>query len=116
MQENKYYQELENIIEDGIVNEKIRNYQANQDIIERNWQIGKLLVEAQGGEKRTKYGNKLIKEWSIKLVLKYGKSFSLTNLKYMRQFYILFKIGHLVSDQFTWTHLRNLFSIKNEIY
>ena len=34
---------------------------------------GKLIVEAQGGEKRAKYGDNLINEWGKKLSLKYGK-------------------------------------------
>ena len=45
----------------------------NKDLVNNYFEIGRLLVEAQGGEERAKYGNGLIKEWSIELTEKYGK-------------------------------------------
>ena len=79
-----------------------------------NWHIGRLLIEAQGGSKRAKYGDDLIKKWSLKLSSLFGKNYSYTNLKYMRQFYLSFPISHSLRDQLTWTHYRILLSIKNE--
>ena len=37
------------------------------------WQIGKMIVEKQGGEDRAKYGNGLIEELSIQLSKDFGK-------------------------------------------
>jgi predicted nuclease of restriction endonuclease-like (RecB) superfamily len=51
---------------------------------------------------------------SKRLTKDFGKGYTLTNLKYMRQFYLAFPIGHAVSDQLTWTHYRMILSVKNE--
>ena len=55
------------------------------------WQIGKIIVEKQGGESRANYGDGLIKELSIKLTKDFGKGYTITNLKYMRMFYKVFQ-------------------------
>lgn len=79
-----YYLEIKNVIENKEINEGVRRLQYNKDTLEAYYEIGKLLVEAQGGETRAKYGNELIKNWSKKLVEQYGKGYSTTNLKRMR--------------------------------
>ena len=114
MKEKTYYNEIKTLIEAYEVNHKVRALQDNSEKLLMNWNIGRLLVEAQGGMNRAKYGDGLIKEWSLKLSLLFGKNYSYTNLKYMRQFYLSFPNGHAVSDQLTWTHYRYLLSIKNE--
>ena len=75
--------------------------------------MGKLLIEAQGGEDRAKYGDGLIKEYSERLTNELGKKYSVTSLKYMRMFYILYEKSPTLSDQLTWSHYRELLSIKN---
>ena len=76
------------------------------------YNVGKLLIDAQGGEKRAKYGDNLIKEYSIRLTKELGKKYSVTSLKYMRQFY-LFKKGQPVVDQLSWSHYVELLPIKD---
>ena len=44
----------------------------------------------------------------------FGKGFTLTNLKYMRQFYLTFPKSHALSDQLSWTHYRLLMRVENE--
>ena len=61
---NNYYKEIEHLIIKNETNKKARIYQNNNEDLETKWNIGRLLVEAQGGESRAKYGNGLIKEWS----------------------------------------------------
>jgi len=56
MQEQNYYKEIIYLIETKEVNQKVRNYQDNRETLDTYWNIGKLIVEAQGGEKRAKYG------------------------------------------------------------
>ena len=114
MNESKYYNQIKELIETYEVNSKVRYIQDNHEKLLTNWTIGKLLVEAQGGLNRAKYGDGLIKKWSKEFERNYGKNYSHTNLKYMRQFYLLFPNSHAVSDQLTWTHYRMLFSIKDE--
>lgn len=79
----------------------------NSAMVEAYWQIGKCIVEyEQNGQIRAGYGKSVIKELSKRLTQNFGKGFTSTNLKYMRQFYIAFPKGHAVSDQLSWTHYR----------
>lgn len=109
-----YYNELESLIKRNEINKKVRILEENKNVLENYWKIGKLLVKAQGGETRAKYRNKLIKEWAQEFTKKYGKGYSTSNLKYMRQFYLIFQKGHPVGDQLTWSHYRLLLPIKEE--
>ena len=111
---DEYYLKIKTLIETYEVNHKARALQDNSEKLKTNWEIGKLLTEAQNGSKRAKYGESLIKNWSQKLSKLYGTNYSYTNLKYMRQFYLSFPISHPLRDQLTWTHYRILLSIKNE--
>ena len=59
-----YYNEIKSILVDNIVGRKVREYKSNQKDLESYYNVGKLLVEAQGGEEKAKYGNELMKEYS----------------------------------------------------
>ena len=112
--ELEYFNQIKSVIENYEVSNKVRLMQDNHDRLKTNWEVGKLLVDAQGGENRAKYGDNLIKKWAFKLSKVYGSNYSYTNLKYMRQFYRSFPIGHTVCDQLSWSHYRYLLPIKNE--
>lgn len=72
-----------------------------------------IYIAPQGGQKRAKYGNELIKKWSIEFTKNYGKGYDSSNLKRFRQFFMLFPkggpVGHL-----SWTHIVKLLPIKDE--
>lgn len=88
--------------------------QANYVMVEAYWFIGeKIVEEEQKGEERAKYGSSLIKELSKKLTLDFGKGFTTTNLKMMRQFYNTFPNRHTLCDQLTWSHYRLIIKIKS---
>ena len=102
------------------VYKKVKDYSKNKSDLNAYFEVGRLIVEAQGGEARAKYGNKLIKEYSEKLTKELGKEYTYTNLSRMRQFYLLsLKVAAVrqLSGHLTWTHYRILLSIKdiNEI-
>ena len=111
-----YFDEIKNIIENKEINEKVRRLQSNSDTLKSYYNIGKLLIEAQGGEARARYGNGLIKEWSKKLVEKYGKGYDYTNLSRMRSLYITFQKLAPLEQLFkiSWSHWKYLLPIKNE--
>lgn len=78
--------------------------------------IGKRIVEEeQNGEKRAEYGDELIKNLSLRLTKEFGKGFSKTNLKQMKSFYLAYRKGQTVSDQFklSWSHYLILMRMKN---
>ena len=66
-----------------------------------NFEIGRRIIEyEQRGEKRAGYGDEVVKGLAQALTAEFGKGFSLTNLKLMRKFYLLFRsrIGQTPSD------------------
>ncbi len=110
---NNYYEEIENIIKRNEVNKYTRRIEENNDTLTNYWNIGKLLVEAQGGETRAKYGNELIKKWSVKLTEKYGKGYSYTNMTRFRKFYLEFPIL-APAVQLSWTNVIILLKVRNK--
>ena len=67
MKEQEYYAEIEHLIKRNEISKRARKLEENYSLVATYWHIGKLIVEAQGGSKRAKYGNELIKKWSVKL-------------------------------------------------
>ena len=102
--EKDYKKELIKLVEKTEVNKGYHDYFKNKDLVNNYFEIGKLLIEAQGGEERAKYGNGLIKEWSIELVRLFGKGYDYTNLCRFRQFYLYFKKIGALCQYLTWTN------------
>ena len=72
----------------------------NFAMIQAYWNIGRVIVEdEQKGRKKADYGDYLVKELSERLTKEFGKGFTISNIKYFRQFYLSFSIGHAVRDQ-----------------
>ena len=111
-----YYKEIKHELINNEIYKKVKDYSKNRSDLSTYYNVGKLLVEAQGGEKRAKYGDSLIKEYSKRLTLELGKGYSKTNLKNMRSFFLLSKSQSL-PDQLTWSHYSELLRLKdiNEI-
>ncbi|MBU1087508.1 MAG: DUF1016 family protein [Candidatus Omnitrophica bacterium] len=60
----------------------------NSQMVIAYWLIGREIVqEFQCGDERAEYGKKVLRELSAKLLQRYGKGFSVTNLRYFRLFY-----------------------------
>ena len=108
-----YYNEIKETLAKNEVYKKVKDYSKNKSDLNAYYEVGKLIVKAQGGENRAKYGNKLIKEYSEKLTKELGKGYNITNLKNMRQFYIKMK-GRTLCDQLHWSHYRYLLTINND--
>ena len=111
-----YYDEIKNILVDNAIGRKVREYKSNQKDLESYYNVGKLLVEAQGGEERAKYGNGLIKEYSKRLTSELGKGYSTRNLKYMRNFYTVCQKGQSLIAEFkfhniSWTCITKLLKL-----
>lgn len=95
------------------------------------FEIGRMIVEEeQQGADRAAYGSQLLKELSAYLTARYGKGFSVGNLKNIRQFYRVYstdQIGETVFSQFenfptvstgrrfylSWSHYLKLMRIDN---
>ncbi len=86
----------------------------NLTMVETYRNIGKQIYEAQDKSERAEYGKGLLKFLSQKLTKEFGKGFTVTNLKYMRQFFMAFPNSHSLSDQLSWTHYRMLLKVEDE--
>ena len=82
----------------------MKDYSKKKSDLNAYLKVGRLLIRAQGGEERAQYGNRLIKEYSLKLTKELGKGYNSSSLKRMRKFYILIQKGATLSHQLTWSH------------
>lgn len=112
-----YYNEIKNEQINNEVYKRVKDYSKNKNELSTYYNVGKLLIEAQGGEERTKYGDGLIKEYSKKLSEELGEKYNITTLKRMRQFYLIIEKGATLWHQLTWSHYKKFLSLKdvNEI-
>ena len=114
---NNYYDEIQNELINNEVYKRVKDYSKNRNELSTYYNVGKILIEAQGGEDRAKYGDGLIKEYSLKLSQEVGKKYNITTLKRMRQFYLMIEKGAPMAHQLTWSHYCELLPLKdiNEI-
>lgn len=109
--DQKFYDEIKNILHTA----RNKVYQtANFAMVEAYWNIGKSIIEEQGGDEKAAYGTGLLKELSEQMTRDFGKGFTVTNLKYMRQFYLTFPNGHALRGELSWTHYRLLMRVENK--
>ena len=109
--ENDFYNEIKSIL----VSARNKVYHtANFAMVEAYWNIGKKIIEEQGGKDTAGYGQGLLQELSKQMTKDFGKGFTVTNLKYMRQFYLTFQNGHALRGELSWTHYRSLMRVENE--
>lgn len=85
----------------------------NFAMVEAYWNVGQIIVEKLGGEGRAKYGGKILEAISARLTKDLGPGFTVTNLRYMRQFRLSFPIRHALRDELGWTHYRALLRVKD---
>ena len=108
-----HYNNIKELLINNEIKKRIKDYSKNRSDLETYLKVGEEIVIAQGGEERAKYGNKLIKEYSARLTRELGKGYGITNLKYMRSFYLYSLKGQTMSDQLTWSHYLELLSLSN---
>ncbi len=108
----KLYSNIQAIIE---ASKKTISRSVNITMVKTYWEIGRLIFEEeQKGKNRADYGQYIITSLSKKLSKEYGKGFSSTNVKQMRQFYGRFPIGQTLSDQLSWSHYLVLTKIEDK--
>lgn len=125
---NDFFNDIYKLLEDARKNVKKA---VNLAMVYSYFEVGRKIVEEeQKGENRAKYGHYVMKELSEYLTKNFGKGFSVTNLKQMRQFYCVYaqdQIGQTLSDQFknlpttstgrkfylSWSHYLKLMRIEN---
>ena len=109
--DREFYNGIKRILETA----RNQVYQAaNFAMVEAYWQIGKSIIDEQGGEERAEYGAGLLQELSRQMTQDFGKGFTVANLKNMRQFYLTFPKSYALRSELSWTHYRLLMRVENE--
>ena len=96
-----YYNEIKNKIIDNETYSIVKDYSKEKHRVITYYEIGKLISEAGG-----KYGDKIIDEYSKRLVKEVGKKYNRSTLFRMKQLYNVFSneiVAPLV-QQLTWSH------------
>lgn len=110
--EENVYKEIKNELVQSVIDKKIDTYFTNKNELTHYYNVGKMIIKAQGGESRAKYGDGLIEKFSLRLTKELGNGHSSRNLKRMRRFYILISNGTpLVAKFVNWSHYVILMSI-----
>jgi predicted nuclease of restriction endonuclease-like (RecB) superfamily len=75
-------------------------------MVQAYWNVGRMIVEEeQRGKEKAEYGDYLLRRLAARLTKEFGKGFTHTNLKYVRQFYLTYPIGHALRDQLVQTEV-----------
>ena len=110
--------EINNIyanIKELVINARNKVYTTvNVEMLNLYWNIGKIIMDIQKGDKRASYGDAILDKLSKKLTTEFGKGFSIINLRRMRKFYCLFPIRSTVLNELSWSHYLELIDTVEE--
>lgn len=86
--------------------------QVNGELLKAYWNIGRIVCEyEQSTPERADYGKQIMKNLSKELTREFGKGFSVSNLQFMRRFYLTYSIQQTVSVKLGWSHYCELLTI-----
>ena len=99
-----FYNEIKEIL----ISARNKVYQtANFAMVEAYWNIGKSIIEEQGGNEKAEYGTGLLKELSKQMTQDFGKGFTVANLKNILCLFFQLNILHRIkSNQLFWKYCK----------
>lgn len=103
-----YYNEIKEQILNNEITKRVKDYSKNRSDLTTYYNVGKLLSEAG-----KHYGEGIIKEYSKRLTLEFGKGYTFTSLARMKQFYYITEKLATVSQYLTWSHYCELIPLEN---
>ena len=109
---DKNLERIKSLIENNIVFERKTNILKEKNRLETYFSIGKEITTAIGV--RGEYGRGLLKKYSEELSQLYGKGYDYSNLRRMRQLYLMFEKCGTVSHKLSWSHYYIILPIKEE--
>ncbi|MEO7316803.1 MAG: DUF1016 N-terminal domain-containing protein [Ginsengibacter sp.] len=114
--DDNYKRLLNHISNIYLQGQKKASIAVNTNLVNTYWHIEQYIVEfEQEGSAKAEYGKGLLQDLSKDLALTHGKGFSLSNVKRMRQFYLVYPIGAELPHQLSWTHLVELLKIDDPL-
>ena len=105
-----YYEEIKRKLMNNEVYKRVKDYSKNRSDLNTYYMVGKLLSEAGKS-----YGEGIIENYSDKLLVDVGKSYTKRTLFRIRQFYLMFseeKVSTL-STLLSWSHYIELLKIND---
>ena len=103
-----YYNEIKNELINNEIYKRVKDYSKNRNELSVYYNVGKLLSEAG-----KHYGEGIIKEYSRKLTIEISSGYGISNLKRMRQFYLIVEKGVALPHQLSWSHILAILPINN---
>ena len=94
-----YYNKIKNELINNEINRTVKNYSINKSDLNTYYNVGKLLLDASN-----KYGEGIIKDYSVELTNELGKGYSKRNLRNVRQFYKVSQKCQTLSAKLSWSH------------
>lgn len=105
---NEIYNQIEEKILNHEVYQKVKDYSKSKEKMRTYIEIGELLNSID-----TKYGKSVIKEYSNKLTIKFGKKYTVSLLYKIKQFYSIIEKVPTLSGKLTWSHWYEMLSIND---
>ena len=114
--EENIYNGIKKELVQSVIDKKVDTYFTNRNELAHYYNVGKMIIDAQGGEERAKYGDGLIRKFSKRLTKELNKGYSYRSLNLMRKFYLFQKV-QAVPAQLSWSHFVELLVLNdyNEI-
>ena len=106
---DKTYAQIENKILNHEIYQNVKDYSKAKEKMKTYLEVGKLLKDAD-----IKYGNNVIKDYSNRLTIKFGKKYTTSLLYKIKQFYNIVEKVPTLSWKLTWSHWYEMLPI-NEI-
>ena len=100
------YNQIENKILNHEIYQSVKDYSKAKEKMKTYLEIGELISSVD-----TNYGKSIIKEYSNRLITKFGKRYSVSLLYKIKQFYIIIQKVPTLSGKLTWSHWYEMLSI-----
>ena len=103
-----YYEEIKNELVNNEINKRVKNYSINKSDLDTYYKVGKMLSEAG-----SHYGERIIREYSKRLINEISRKYSVRYLFDIRKLYIFSKV-HPLNALLTMSHYRLLFPLSDD--
>lgn len=88
--------------------------QVNSELLNTYWRIGEIIVRYEQNDRiRAAYGERTLRQMSRALTREFGKGFSVSNIQFMRRFYLSYPNQQTLSVKLSWSHYCELLSISD---
>ena len=102
-------------IRSTVISAQNRVYAAiNTAMVQAYWEIGEQIYKACGENDRAGYGKNLLQYLSDRLTAEFGKGYTVSNFRNMRQFFLMFPKRYALRSELSWTHYRLLMRVPDE--